>query len=125
MKRLLISASLIVFCLIMCIIENIYIKNTFNSLNNHISIINSAFENNAETTNRINDCQKAWKKHRAWLSLFVNHTTLDSINDELENLEYETLSNDNPYKVQQSLNKIIYLIENIKETERFGIIGLF
>lgn len=123
MKRLIISAALIVLSLIICVIENIYLSSVLDSLISDVSGIQSDYEQHRESAaETAHNCREKWENDRKLLSVFINHITLDNISEELETLEC-SLEYDG-FEFKNAANKLIILAENIRDTEKIGIIGL-
>lgn len=125
MKRFFISAALLGICLVLCVVENLYLENSFEELENNLTLISSNYDDTQTVLKVVNDSRKNWEDRCNILSLFINHTTLEEIGLELKSLETSILSNDLAYEIKSRINNILYLTKNISDNERFGIVGLF
>lgn len=123
MKRLIISAALIVLSVAACIVENIYLDSALDRLEADVSDIQNIYGyGSAASIEAVQKCRDKWENDRRLLSLFVNHNDLDGISEAL--LELNSGVTSDAFEFSRTASILEYNIEKIRDTEKIGASGL-
>lgn len=112
MKRNLFIILILLFLAVVCILEQVLVSQTLQSLNEK-SLILFNISNNSENINSQNivekthDLNEFWKENENLLCFFINHKDMQEMGIELNKMRtYSALNNKEEYMV--SLNLVIY-----------------
>ena len=101
-----------------CIWELVCLNFTIEDFKSNIYNIQTfqSDKNSDEAINKTNSIIEDWKKHKTFLSSFINHDPLDEIETSLETIKI-ALENDEQEDFLVECKKSLILLDNIKDTE--------
>ena len=128
MKETIIIAIILIIIISGNIFINKYLTNSSSSLIDDLEDLKEKINNNPSDINKLSDIAnsiyKKWKKTGQKWAIIVLHQELDAIETSLIKMKTE-IKEDNLDITQEELETSIFLINHIREKERFCIKNIF
>lgn len=118
MKRLVVTLSLFIIILTICIAETIFLNNTVSSFTHDIkdAVQETTDENIESAINLSEDISKRWQESQKFISTFIVHTRLEQIDQSLLSMK-TNLSNDQIEDFYVDSKIAISQLNHLRDTE--------
>ena len=114
--------------LVLVIISDVIISKCTNKYLDDISIkfedIKKNIDNNLYASEKISEIESSWNKYFSVLTCFLEHDELEKINTQIVIIQSGIDVEDKEY-VYEELDRGIFILEHIKNKERFKIDNIF
>lgn len=110
MKRLIVALILSVFIVVSLIFSIFYVKAVCKETKEMLNECISAYDNNHKSYEKADTLSKYWEKQEKFLSIFVNHESLDEVESAIKSLKDYSDTDDNEifYEYSGSVEMLIH-----------------
>lgn len=119
MKGLITSLLLLVFVIVAVSFNYVYVNGTIETLG---TLAEQAWQE--KSPDNVSELIDYWEKHRPYIGLSVSLREIDSVTENLLNLNV-ACSKGNDTMIEQSYSLFITALEDIKRYEKLSIINIF
>ena len=122
MKRLFLALMLLAFCFSTAVFGFFSLKKSCLELKNTLESAAAYIENDNKSAalRALESTGEKWKKQRLVFNIFLDHTTLDTLDSSLPSLS-EIFKNGNSEPAFEEIQKNIAVLEDIVEEQRISI----
>lgn len=123
MKRLLFASLLMIVAIAVCAVECVVIKRSVSEMKGDLAALEQCFYDGKSAKEAADRLENSWNKYSGLLSLFVDHETVDEISRLVCGLK--TGFDYDKYRFKASLCDMNFLLDDLMDTEKVSLDGLF
>ena len=123
MKRLLFASLLMIVAIAVCAVECVVINKSVADMKGDLAALEQCFDDEESAKEAAARLENSWDRYSGLLSLFVDHETVDEISRLVCSLE--TGVRYDKYRFKVSLCDIKFLLDDLANTEKVSLDGLF